>query len=264
VGGAVRDLHLGLEPPELDLVFTGAPASFAMFLKTLGEQPGWSLVKTHDRFGTATFLDRRKDQRIDLAVARMETYAAPGDLPTVSLGASLEVDLRRRDFSINAIAFSLPDADLMDPFEGTRDLERGVLRLLHESSLADDPTRVLRAAKYSARLGFDPEPEGFSEAMARSLSSGAWSRISGDRLRTAMASFLSEGEWTVGLRRVLVPYRVLDAILGRRVHLEAESVPAKERGDWPVFLRLMDREAAVSLADRFSLSRKIRKAAGLV
>ncbi len=95
---------------------------------------------------------------VDIAMARTEKYTRPGSLPEVTPG-NLQEDLIRRDFTINAMAISIEeDAELIDPFNGLRDLESGVLRVLHEDSFIDDPTRALRAARYAARFGFDLEP----------------------------------------------------------------------------------------------------------
>ena len=109
----------------------------------------------------------------DLSSARVEHYAFPGAHPCVSLG-SLEDDLQRRDFSLNAIAQRLPAKGqlLLDPFHGARALEEGQLELLHRSSLSDDPTRLVRGARYGARLNLTLSPDSakqaqfFSKAMA--------------------------------------------------------------------------------------------------
>lgn len=144
VGGAVRDALLGVTPRELDFVVEGDAIAVA---RELGD-----LVAAHDRFGTATVAGA------DLASARTETYPEPGALPEVRLGASVAEDLARRDFTVNAIAVRLSDGEVAAWPGAAEDLEHGVLRVLHDASFTDDPTRLLRLARYAARLGFEPDP----------------------------------------------------------------------------------------------------------
>jgi tRNA nucleotidyltransferase (CCA-adding enzyme) len=150
VGGAVRDLLLGQTAiPNLDLVVEGDAAAVAA---ALGEE-----VLEHERFATAKV--QLGDREVDLASARAETYSSPGALPTVS-AATLAEDLRRRDFTVNAMAIPLQGTPaLVDPLGGRDDLAAGILRALHPRSFADDPTRALRAARYAARFDFDLAPE---------------------------------------------------------------------------------------------------------
>jgi tRNA nucleotidyltransferase (CCA-adding enzyme) len=149
VGGAVRDLLLGEPHPDLDVVIEGDVAPVATALG--GE------VTEHERFQTAKV--RLGELTVDLARARAETYPEPGALPEVT-PASLEDDLSRRDFTINAMALPLSsEAQLIDPHGGADDLAAGRLRVLHGDSFKDDPTRALRAARYAARFGFELEPK---------------------------------------------------------------------------------------------------------
>jgi tRNA nucleotidyltransferase (CCA-adding enzyme) len=143
VGGAVRDALLGRAPRELDFVVEGDAVAVA---RTLGEPV------VHAPFGTATV------GGVDLATARRETYPEPGVLPVVVPGASLEEDLARRDFTVNAIAVQVSDGSLKEWPGAREDLAAGVLRVLHGRSFLDDPTRLLRMARYGARLGFTVEP----------------------------------------------------------------------------------------------------------
>lgn len=149
VGGAVRDLLLGRERGDLDIVTEGDPAAITARL-------GGEVVE-HERFSTVKA--RLGEHEVDFARARTETYGRPGALPEVE-PAGLEEDLARRDFTVNAMAIPLAGAaELIDPHRGREDLEAGLLRVLHPDSLADDPTRALRAARYAARFGFELEPE---------------------------------------------------------------------------------------------------------
>ncbi len=153
----VRDvlLECRTDDPEMDVAAVGADAGFAVALAR--ELDG--RVEASSQFGTA-----RVDVsgvRVDVAMARRESYAHPGALPTVAPG-SLEQDLARRDFTINALAVSVSDdtwGDVEDPHDGREDLERQLIRVLHPNSFVDDPTRIFRAVRYAGRLGFDIEPE---------------------------------------------------------------------------------------------------------
>jgi len=149
VGGAVRDLLLGRGRADIDLVVEGDAAALAA---RLGAE-----VVSHERFATAKVeLDGHE---VDIASARSESYPHPGALPVVEPAATLEADLSRRDFSINAMAVPLDEPALVDPHGGQADLAECLLRVLHARSFVDDPTRALRAARYAARFGFELEPE---------------------------------------------------------------------------------------------------------
>ena len=175
VGGAVRDLLLDRAPRELDLVVEGdAPAVARRAAARLG---GVALV--HDRFGTATV--RGPGVQFDLAGARRETYPRPGALPDVELGASLEEDLARRDFTVNTLALRLADGELTGLPGAREDLDAGTLRVLHDGSFRDDPTRLLRLARYAARLGFAPEPRTAGLAAA-AVADGGLATVTGERL----------------------------------------------------------------------------------
>ena len=150
VGGAVRDVLLGLPVSDIDITVVGLTLEFA---REAAKKLGGEIV-ARSQFNT--FALSAAGRRIDMAMARHETYAHPGALPTVVSG-SMEQDLARRDFSVNAMAASI-NADsfgeLLDPFNGQSDLKLGVIRVLHDDSFRDDATRILRAARYAVRLGF--------------------------------------------------------------------------------------------------------------
>jgi tRNA nucleotidyltransferase (CCA-adding enzyme) len=150
VGGAVRDLLLGRGRGDIDLVVEGDPVALA---RALGAEP----LAAHSRFGTLKVdLDGHE---VDIVAARRESYARPGALPTVELGAPIRTDLARRDFTVNAMAVPLAEPrELIDPYDGQVDLKAGVLRVIHSASFVDDPTRAIRAARYAARFGFEIEP----------------------------------------------------------------------------------------------------------
>jgi tRNA nucleotidyltransferase (CCA-adding enzyme) len=175
VGGAVRDALLGQVSANLDLVVVGDPGPL---IEALGGD-----VRRHDRFGTATVA--MPDGPVDVAQARAEAYERPGALPNVS-PADLEADLARRDFTVNALAVPVAGPGrLADPHHGLDDLAAGRLRVLHERSFVDDPTRALRAARYAARLGFEPEPRTLGVLRDTDLSTISENRVDAELRRTA-------------------------------------------------------------------------------
>jgi tRNA nucleotidyltransferase (CCA-adding enzyme) len=185
VGGAVRDVLLDRRPHELDFVVEGDAVAVA---RRAAERLGGA-VTVHERFGTATVT--APDATFDLAGARRERYARPGALPDVELGASLREDLARRDFTVNAIALHLADGELTFYDGAEEDLEAGVLRVLHHGSFRDDPTRLLRLARYAARLGFAPEP-GTDRLAAEAVAGGAVDTVTGSRLGAELRLLLRE------------------------------------------------------------------------
>jgi tRNA nucleotidyltransferase (CCA-adding enzyme) len=190
VGGAVRDLLLGREPVDIDVAVEGDAEAVA---GRLAEALGGETV-AHERFGTATVVAGGIDA-VNLAQTRRESYAEAGALPDVE-PAGLSEDLGRRDFTINAIAAALNAGQagaLSDPHGGRDDLRNGLVRVLHRGSFSDDPTRLLRAARYAARLGFALEPD--TEQWARAAAvDGAPATVSGSRLRDELIDLLAENE----------------------------------------------------------------------
>ena len=193
VGGAVRDVSLGRVPAELDYVVEGDAVAVA---RSLGEG-----AVVHDAFHTATI------RGVDLASARRETYPRPGALPLVELGASIEEDLARRDFTINAMAVRLADGAFREWPGAMRDLGAGVLRVLHPRSFSDDPTRVLRMARYAARLGFSPD----AEAAALAREADLWT-AGGSRLGAELRKLAAEPQ-PAGMRQ-LADLGIGEALLG--------------------------------------------------
>ncbi len=156
VGGSVRDLLLGRRLSDFDLTVEGDAIALA---HSLASKYGGA-VTAHTKFGTAKwFLPeslKTHHDTLDLISARSETYKYPAALPTVMLG-SLADDLRRRDFTINAMAVRLDGdhfGELRDDLNGRKDLQKGVIRVLHPRSFIDDPTRMYRAVRYAVRYGF--------------------------------------------------------------------------------------------------------------
>ncbi len=182
VGGPVRDLLIGRPVRDVDLLFEPKGRLDAERLARLAA-PRRARVEVYDRFGTVRV--STPEASLDLATARTEEYRHPGALPKVEPG-TLEEDLARRDFSVNALALPLvrgrAAVDVIDPFGGVEDLARKRLHVLHDRSFHDDPTRALRAARLGPRLGLflSRRSRGF---LRDALRDGAFGAVSGDRLR---------------------------------------------------------------------------------
>lgn len=264
VGGAVRDLLTGRESRDVDLLVlsdgtTGFPARF-------GTLPGWRTLAAHDRFGTATF-SAPSGFGVDAALARKESYPAPGALPVVVAGVSVEEDLSRRDFTVHAMAMEVDGGGnlgpAVDPFGGQDDLAGHRLRLLHARSLSDDPTRAFRAIRYERRLGFQVKEPEFSEALSMSRKSGAWDRISGDRLRNALEETLAEDGW----REACVRLDSLGILALVVKAWETPQGPMSSGGSglearWRALLAPLSPGMKAAVAGRLNFSRKLRRESG--
>jgi len=195
VGGPVRDVLLDVTIKDLDF---GVEGDAPVLAQQLAEDLGGRVV-THPRFMTASLI--MPDLRVDLVTARREVYPRSGDLPRVFPGSVLE-DLSRRDFSINALALPLWEKapQVLDPEGGLADLDAGVVRVLHERSFRDDPTRLLRAARYEQRFGFKLEGQ-TRRWLAEAVAKGFLARVSGDRIRHELARIFEEKQPRPALRR---------------------------------------------------------------
>lgn len=219
VGGPVRDLLLGLPIVDVDLIVEPRAAEPTPALRLAqAVLCGDETLVAHPRFGTVTLTGPHG--AIDLAGARAEHYASPGALPEVR-SASLEEDLARRDFSVNAMAMPLNATArrgrraLVDPLGGRADLARRRLRVLHPRSFFDDPTRALRAARLSTRLGFALEAAS-GRALREASAGGAFRAVSGERFRAELDKLFGDA------KRGAEPARAL-ALLDRAGVLAALS-----------------------------------------
>jgi tRNA nucleotidyltransferase (CCA-adding enzyme) len=203
VGGAVRDLLLGREPRELDVVVGGDEEAFTqaapLFARELAARLGvLAGANGHERFGTA--LVEWDGGRIDVATRRAESYPASGALPDVRAGTEQE-DLERRDFTVNAIAVRLGGerrGEVRAVADALSDLEAGRLRVLHKQSFVDDPTRLLRMARYRARLGFEVEDHTATVAAA-AVAGRALDTVSGARIGAELRLALAEDDAVAAL-----------------------------------------------------------------
>lgn len=189
-GGAVRDLLSGRVPLDLDLVLDGPVAPLA---ERLG-----GIATTHDRFETAT-LALESGVRVDIARSRRERYQEPGALPEIA-PAPIEQDLLRRDFTVYAMALALSGPDLgrlLTAPHALDDLRTRRLRVLHDQSFSDDPTRLLRLARYRARLGFEVEPH--TLALVAAHADRGLATISGARIGQELRLVVREDDPVAGL-----------------------------------------------------------------
>lgn len=225
VGGAVRDVFRGASPVDLDLAIEGdaREVAAAVAARLEGEATDW------ERFGTAEVRASSLPLSLNFATARREKYEQPGALPVVE-PAPLAEDLARRDFTVNAMALALtgPDAGaLIDPYGGRGDLDAGVIRVLHERSFVDDPTRLLRALRYEARLGARMDED--TERLAReAVSSAAPRTVSGKRIRDELLDLLAEPEAASALERMREIG--LDAALYPALRVQVDRIASAQLG----------------------------------
>ncbi|MBI3753159.1 MAG: CBS domain-containing protein [Deltaproteobacteria bacterium] len=198
VGGFVRDLILNYENLDVDIVIEGDGIAFAnAFAKRFGCR-----VKSHERFGTAliVFPDKFK---VDVATARLEYYEKPGALPTVEL-SSLKLDLYRRDFTINTLAAALNPknfGELIDFFGAQRDIKEKTIKVLHNLSFVEDPTRVFRAVRFEQRYGFVMAKHTQS-LIKNAVRLNLLQRISGERLLNELKAMLEEKNFLRAIDRI--------------------------------------------------------------
>ena len=187
VGGPVRDILLGRHAIDIDLTLEHDASTLAGALakRIKGRVRSFPQFLTY-KVTASEFPD------IDIATARKERYRKPGALPAVTAGR-LKDDLIRRDFSINAIALDLVDGKMHDPTGGAKDIEARRVRVLHDKSFIDDPTRIFRATRLAARLGFELEPH-TAELMQRAIESDALSTVSKERIWRELFLAMDEEE----------------------------------------------------------------------
>ena len=190
VGGCLRDLILLVKNLDLDITIEGNGIIFAQNLA----QKLKSKVIIYERFKTATLI-LTDGLKVDIATTRQEKYPYPAALPVVSPG-SLEEDLKRRDFTINAMALSLTADNaqkIIDPFDGQDDLALGKIRVLHDLSFKDDPTRIFRAVRFSQRFNFKIEPKTLL-LLKEAINEGLLNKVNPHRMRDELVIILKESD----------------------------------------------------------------------
>jgi len=220
VGGPVRDAFLGVVPHDLDCTTSARPDETEAILTQWGDAC-WDIGKEFGTIGA-----RKGDVVVEVTTYRTEEYEVGSRKPVVAYGDTLEGDLTRRDFTVNAMALRLPDLELVDPCGGRADLEAGVLRtpVTAVQSFDDDPLRIMRAARFAAQLGFDVEMdvlEAMSE-MARRLEI-----VSAERVRAELERLLTS-RWPRRGLELMVHSGVADVVLPELSALQ-ETVDEKGR-----------------------------------
>ncbi len=188
VGGPVRDLFLGRTSPDLDFTTNATPDEILSVAKKWADAH-WEMGRD---FGTIGFRKHNRSQEvllIEITTYRAEAYDPESRKPVVAFGTSLVEDLKRRDFSVNAMALRLPAMELIDPFGGQKDLAAGLLRTpgKAEDSFSDDPLRMMRAARFASQLGFTLAPEVIA---AMKGMAGRISIISAERVRDELVKLI--------------------------------------------------------------------------
>ncbi|GBE39991.1 poly(A) polymerase I precursor [bacterium BMS3Bbin08] len=198
VGGCVRDFLRGEENLDIDIVIEGDGIRFA---RSLGRRLG-AKVKSHSRFGTAVVI--KGALKFDVATARTEYYESPGMLPRVEM-SSIKKDLYRRDFTINTLAIKLDPENfgqLIDFFGGQRDLKEKTIRILHNLSFIEDPTRVFRAIRFSERFGFKISKH-TKNLIKLAVNINLFDKLSGTRLYDELNLLFIETEPLEAVKRLL-------------------------------------------------------------
>ena len=227
VGGAVRDIILGKTPKDLDFVVDKKAENISseIALELNGE------VLSNSEFGTSKL--SVKKSIYDIANARSETYAHPGALPKVTRN-SIDKDLWRRDFSINSVAIQLTqdeDLQILDPTDGLTDISHGTIRVLHNKSFVDDPTRIFRAVKYSIRFGFSID-EKTEKLIGNCIKSNYINKISGNRILSEVSQILEENNFktniqllsSLGILSSIHPkLKIWDALLDKLTQLNNDT-----------------------------------------
>lgn len=276
VGGVVRDLLLGIENYDLDVVVEEPAPSFAdEAARVLGGS-----VKAHTRFGTA-ILVLPGGMKIDLATARSEAYERPGALPAVSAGTILE-DLKRRDFTINSMAVRLNAhgfGTLLDHYGGEADLRAGCLRVLTDRSFEDDPTRILRGVRFAARFSqrFEERAE---RLLHEAVAGGALSTVSGERIMNEITLILREPNPWPPVER-MIAWGILRAIhadwsptpalgttfaeIGKLLREETAAAESGEAEPWLVYfaaaIETVPARARDRILDRLNVGRRLHDTA---
>ena len=234
VGGFVRDLLIGIDNLDMDVTVEGDAIFFTeRFVELYGGR-----VRSHKKFGTAVLI-LHDDRKIDVASTRLEYYDSPGVLPTVER-ASLRHDLYRRDFTVNTLAICINGnrfGQLTDHFGGQQDIQERVVRVLHNLSFVEDPTRVFRAIRFEQRLGFHIAPH-TENLMQSAVRMNLLEKLGGERLLSELVQIMREKEPIAAITRMasfgLLPY----------IHPGLKLVAATERvlretGQVMAWLRLL-------------------------
>ena len=205
VGGSVRDALLGRLGTDLDFATSARPE------QTLDLLTNWADATWTTGIAFGTIGAQRHGMRVEITTYRADSYDRVSRNPIVEYGTKIEDDLRRRDFTVNAMAVSVPEHRFTDPYGGLTDLARRMLRTpgAPQESFADDPLRMLRAARFTAQLGFEVDPEARRAIVDMA---GDLARITAERIRDELTKLLTGADPVAGLR-LLVDSGLADQFL---------------------------------------------------
>ena len=244
VGGPVRDVFLGRPPTDFDLATDASPEQVLAITADWADATWTVGIK----FGTVGL--RKGDRLLEITTYRTEQYAEGSRKPAVQYGKTLEGDLARRDFTVNAMAARLPSGELVDPFGGVRDLRDKVLRTpgAAEDSFTDDPLRILRAARFAGQLGFEPTAD---VRAAMTELAGRLEIVSAERIRDELVKLMLSADPVRGIV-LLVDTGVADRVLPEvpRLRLEADE-HFRHKDVYQHSLTVL--EQAIALEDRYRL-----------
>jgi tRNA nucleotidyltransferase (CCA-adding enzyme) len=226
VGGTVRDILIGRRSYDLDVLVEKKAIELGRILAMVYDLS----LKEYPKFGTCTLVfpsdETVKGIKVDIASAREETYAAPGTLPRVR-PSTVERDLRRRDFTVNSLAMEVGKEDfgvIRDVCGGLRDLNEKLIRVLHDESFLDDPSRIFRAVRFSERLSFNIE-EHTGKLIDQAVKSGMMRRVRESRIKEEWSLLEAEGE-EVFIRAV----KKLEDILKEEMCFVRDAVKSGKEG----------------------------------
>ncbi|TGE37757.1 CBS domain-containing protein [Desulfosporosinus fructosivorans] len=260
VGGFVRDLLLFVPTQDLDFVVEGSGGQFATAL--MKRMPDGKLTQ-HIQFGTAQIIFP-DGSHLDVASTRWEYYSFPGALPQVE-ESCLRDDLFRRDFTINSMAICLNAehyGELVDYYGGKRDLQQRKIRFLHNISFIDDPTRMLRAIRFSERYQFDLDKE-TREALYTAIESGVLSKLSVERFTEEILLIFKEINY-LGMGRALISSGLFKAWFGKEYDWNFDFEEQEDCASWSLNTRWlmalskMDSIAICKLLERVCLNKSLR------
>jgi len=210
VGGPLRDLILKREVKDFDFAIDGDWQKFAHKLFLTLRTSYRARIIYYPKFMTATIFLRREERNgknkflfpfhIDIARTRKEIYEKPAQLPKVA-PASIAEDLKRRDFTINAIAYDLKRKRLFDPLDGKKDIKRKIIRVIHERSFIDDPTRIFRAIRFAVRFNFRIEKK-TGNWLLSAIKGDYIARLSGERFLNELRIIMKEERWLTMIKKL--------------------------------------------------------------
>ena len=270
VGGIVRDIITKSKNKDyeiifndLDLIIEGEVITYVQELeKNLGKE-SVKIIRNNSTYKTLEIIIN--GIKVDIASAREETYPIPGENPLVKT-STIKNDLIRRDFNINAMAIELKENKLIDLFSGLEAITNMRIDFLHESSVLDDPTRIIRAARYSSNLGFNLSSKALKQ-IKNTINLWPWNWHIGDepglapsalsiRLRMELELLFKNQNWEKALKNLKEwgGLKIIDSKLQNNENLQANILIAKESSIDPLTAFIYESENPLYLAQRLQLS----------